>query len=115
MSNPAPARGDIVIIDMNPQAGREIGKRRPVLVISRREFNVLGFCIICPITTIVRNNPFEVRLPDTIGTHGIALTNQVKSLDWRKRNLKFLEEMPDAVTEDVIAKVVAIIQGNLQE
>jgi len=100
---------------MNPQAGREIGKRRPVLVISKREFNELGFCIICPITTTLRNNPFEVRLPDTTGIHGVVLTNQVKSLDWRKRNSKFLEEMPDIVTEDVIAKVVAIIHGDLQE
>ena len=34
-----PKKGDIVWIDFDPSAGKEIQKRRPGLVVSRYEFN----------------------------------------------------------------------------
>ncbi len=38
-SNYIPVRGDVMEINMNPQAGREIWDRRPALVLSSWNFN----------------------------------------------------------------------------
>ena len=35
----APAQGDVVWLDFNPQAGREQAGRRPAVVLSPREYN----------------------------------------------------------------------------
>ncbi|EGG49937.1 toxin-antitoxin system, toxin component, MazF family, partial [Enterococcus faecalis TX1467] len=44
-----PKKGDIVWIDFDPAAGKEIQKRRPGLVVSRYEFNrKTMFAVICP-------------------------------------------------------------------
>jgi mRNA interferase MazF len=87
-----PARGDIIWIDFDPQAGNEIQKRRPAIVISAQEFNHGKFAMVCPITSHKKGNPslFEVDLPDNLKTKGVVLTNQLRSLDWRKRNSEFI-------------------------
>ena len=55
-----PERGDIVWIDLNPQAGHEQSGRRPALVISPKEYNKkVGLAIFCPITNQVKGYPFE--------------------------------------------------------
>jgi len=52
-----PKKGDIVWIDFDPAAGKEIQKRRPGLVVSRYEFNrktmfavIFPLDIRCPMT-----------------------------------------------------------------
>ena len=39
MARYVPDKGDIVLLDFDPSAGKEIIKRRPALVISRQSFN----------------------------------------------------------------------------
>jgi mRNA interferase MazF len=47
-----PDVGDIVIIDFNPQVGREQAKRRPAICISPKEYNEKSqLAIFCPITS----------------------------------------------------------------
>jgi len=98
MANPPassiPERGDICWLDMSPQSGREQAKRRPVLIISPAEFNRIGLCIACPITSRNREWPFHIALPNGLSTAGFVMTEQVKSLDYRARNLKFIEKAP---------------------
>jgi len=44
-------RGDIVVVSLEPVVGREMqGTRRPVLVLSTKEFNALGDVLGAPIT-----------------------------------------------------------------
>ena len=45
-----PSRGEIWIVDLNPTSGIEQQGVRPVLVVSEKEFNRLGLCVVCPIT-----------------------------------------------------------------
>ena len=45
-----PSRGEIWFVNLNPTAGREQQGIRPVLVVSEKEFNRLGLCVVCPIT-----------------------------------------------------------------
>jgi len=64
--------------------------------------------IACPITSKIKNYPFEVKLK-TRNLTGVILADQVKSLDWTIRKPKFGEKAPlDALkqTQDLIALLV---------
>ncbi|WP_457923461.1 type II toxin-antitoxin system PemK/MazF family toxin [Enterococcus faecalis] len=83
-----PKKGDIVWIDFDPSAEKEIQKRRPGLVVSRYEFNRKTlFAVICPITSTIKNMPTRYTLPDEIETHGQVVISQLKSLDFAERKL----------------------------
>lgn len=46
-----PEKQDIIWLDFDPSVGRKIQKRRPALVVSRREYALqTGFVSVCPIT-----------------------------------------------------------------
>ncbi|MFY3791681.1 type II toxin-antitoxin system PemK/MazF family toxin [Ureibacillus sp. MALMAid1270] len=123
MSVVVPERGDLVVLNFNPQAGHEQAGRRNGIVLSPKEFNeATGFVAVCPITNQKKNYPFEVELPqegislDDGGypITGVVLTDQVKSLDWKARNLKVLKkynpedaqiEEIDAIIDDCLAKI----------
>ncbi|WP_274652694.1 type II toxin-antitoxin system PemK/MazF family toxin [Paenibacillus humicola] len=86
-----PARGDLVWLDFDPQAGHEQAGRRPAIVLSEADFNDLtGFALVCPITNHVKGYPFEVVLPDGLLFTGVVLTDQLKSLDVKKRSIKIV-------------------------
>ena len=42
----APARGEVWLVNLNPTVGREQQGARPVLVVSEKEFNRLGLCVV---------------------------------------------------------------------
>ena len=105
-----PERGDIVWLDFNPQLGHEQRGRRPALVISYRAYNekiCLG--IFCPITSKVKGYPFEVVI-NLKKIKGAVLSDQVKSLDWKERNIEFIEKLDEKDLEDIIEKIEAIIK-----
>ena len=90
-----PKKGDIVWIDFDPSAGKEIQKRRPGLVVSRYEVNRKTlFAVICPITSTIRNLPTRYSLPNDLDTTGQILISQLKSLDFKERKLKKIESLP---------------------
>jgi mRNA interferase MazF len=97
-----PDRGDIVWLNFNPQTGHEQKGKRPAIVISPKEYNGkvnLGF--FCPITSQEKGYPFEVKIKNE-KINGVALSDQVKSLDWTKRNIEYIT----MVTEEEIKKVI---------
>ncbi len=101
-----PDRGDAVLMDLDPQAGREQAGHRPTLVLSPQAFNRrTGLVIACPITSRNRHHDFEIPLPDHLDVKGVILTHHVKSLDWRVRSVKFMARIPEHVVNDV-SKVI---------
>jgi mRNA interferase MazF len=105
-----PERGDIVWLDFNPQAGHEQSGRRPALVISPAAYNKkVGLAIFCPVTNQEKGYPFEIKLPKTLNTKGVILSDQVKSLDWKKRNVKFICKVSEEILEDVLEKIGTLI------
>ncbi len=83
-----PSRRDMIWIDCNPQAGRDM---HPLLVLSPREFNErTGIVIGLPMTTAPYNetNPFAVRIAGPKGVVSYVLAHQPKSFDWRARGAK---------------------------
>ncbi|WOG26653.1 type II toxin-antitoxin system PemK/MazF family toxin [Endozoicomonas sp. 8E] len=103
-----PDRGDVVWINFDPSSGREIRKRRPGLVLSNKLYSrFTKYALVAPITSTIRGWPFEVKI-DGGDVSGVALCEQIKSLDYISRELEFIEKAdPDAV-EEAIAKIVAI-------
>ncbi|NND00891.1 MAG: type II toxin-antitoxin system PemK/MazF family toxin [Gammaproteobacteria bacterium] len=105
-----PDKGDIVSLDFDPSAGKEIMKRRPAYVISQKIFNEhTGFAIVAPITSTVRNMQLEVVLSDELSTQGAILLHQMKSLDFENRNVEFIEKAPPKIIGKVAGIAKAII------
>ena len=97
MNIEVPRRGEVVWIDMSPQAGREQMGRRPALVLSPAAYNgASGLAVVCPIASRVKGYPFEVRIPDGLPVHGVVLADQIKSLDWRERSTEAASVRTDA-------------------
>ena len=87
----SPERRDIIWIDCNPQAGREMKDGHPLLVLSPRAFNErTGIVIGLPMTTADYNdaNPFAVRFVGATGVVSYILIHQPKSFDWKRRGAK---------------------------
>jgi mRNA interferase MazF len=79
-----PDAGDIVWLAFDPQAGHEQAGHRPALVLSPAAYNgKTGLMVCCPMTTQVKGYPFEVQIAG--GIRSAALSDQVKSLDWKAR------------------------------
>jgi len=74
--------GDIVWLNFTPQAGHERAGHRPVLMLSPAAYNgKTSLMICCPLTTRIKNYPFEVLIAGTPAN--AVLPDQMKSLDWR--------------------------------
>lgn len=79
-----PDAGDIIWIEFDPQAGHEQAGHRPALVLSPAAYNGLTGLLLCvPMTTREKGYRFEVPIAGKRG--GIALSDQIKSFDWRAR------------------------------
>ena len=105
-----PNRGDIVWLQFTPQAGHEQAGHRPALVISPRSYNQkVGLALFCPITSNIKGYPFEVAIPSGLKATGAVLSDQIKSLDWRARSAKFVEVLPEAIFEEVIARILVLV------
>lgn len=111
-SSYVPARGDAVWITLDPQAGHEQAGRRPALVLSPTAYNArVGLALLCPITSQVKGYPFEVALPEGLAVSGVALADQVKSLDWRARKASRICAVPEEVVAQVLRKLNALLAG----
>ena len=110
MSTYCPRRGDVVWVSFNPQAGHEQAGLRPALVLSPEVYNrKVGLALLCPITSQLKGYPFEVELPPGLKTSGVVLTDQVKSLDWRARGVKFVCAAPDKIMREVLGKLSVLL------
>ncbi len=106
----APARGDIVLLDLSPQAGREMAGPHRCLVLSEARFSVAtGYAFVCPITTKIKGSPFEVPIPRGLNSVGCVVASEVRAIDYLARNARFMERAPDALTEAVQAIACAIL------
>lgn len=107
----APERGDVVWLQFTPQAGHEQAGRRPAVTLSPRLYNEkVGLGLFCPITSHVKGYPFEVRLPEGLPGGGVALCDQVKSLDWGIRHAQFVCQLPETTVAEVMAKVQTLLR-----
>lgn len=114
-----PDRQEVIWIDCNPQAGREMRDVHPFLVLSPKLFNGRTSLVIgLPMTTANYNadNPFAVAVGTVSGRKSggtsYVLCHQPKSFDWRTRGAKAhpMKRLPDARFAEVMAVLNQIIQ-----
>lgn len=105
-----PRRGDIVWIDFDPTRGHEQNGRRPAVVVSPEAYNKLSNrALFCPITSTSKGYIFEVAIEgkDVVGA---ILVDQIRTLDWNKRHIAFIEKAPLASMDDVEAKLLTLVR-----
>jgi mRNA interferase ChpB len=106
-------RGDIIALSFDPTKGREQQGARPALVLTPKAINRLGLVGVCPITQ--GGNPARAvgMAVSLMGagtqTQGIVLVQQFRMIDTAARAARLIERAPDDVTEEVRARVTALV------
>jgi len=97
-------------ITLNPQAGHEQAGRCPAVVLSPQNYNgKIGLAILCPITKQIKGYPFEVLIPEGLPVAGAILSDQLKSLDWRARDVELIRTLPTETISEVLQKLVTLL------
>jgi mRNA interferase MazF len=104
-----PEAGDIVMMNFDPQVGREQAKRRPALVLTDRRYNrASGLAVVCPLTS--KRKPYPFALPITVDdVEGAVLVDQLKSMDWAGRTAKFHSQAEPALVNKVRQYVAVLL------
>jgi mRNA interferase MazF len=104
-----PDKGDIVWLNFTPQAGHEQKGKRPAIILSPKEYNKkTGLAVCCPITSTVKGYPFEV-IVNGKKIDGAVLSDHLKNLDWKARDIKYIEKAHTEVLNEVVEKISVLI------
>jgi mRNA-degrading endonuclease toxin of MazEF toxin-antitoxin module len=108
-------RGEIWLVGLDPTEGDEQKGRRPVLIVSPGAFNrVTKVPVVLPITSggnFARMAGFAVTLAGAgTKTTGIVRCDQPRALDLGARGGRKLESIPDAVMDEVLARLSPIFE-----
>ena len=108
-------RGDIWLIGLDPTQGHEQKGRRPVLVVSPEAFNrITKVPVVLPITSggnFARTAGFAVKLEGAgTKTTGIVRCDQPRAIELGARGGKRVESVPDAIVDEVLAKLAPIFE-----
>ena len=96
MVNYIPKQKDIVYVNFNPIKGHEQSGYRPGVVISNDIFNKFSkMIIVCPITSNLKKFPTHHKIENSQKIEGSVLCEHVRSVDYEKRDVKFIEKMSD--------------------
>lgn len=108
-------RGEIWLVGLDPTQGHEQRGQRPVLIISPESFNrVTKVPVVLPITSggnFARTAGFAVPLSGAgTETTGVVRCDQPRALDLSARHGRKLEKVPEAMMDEVLAKVITIFE-----
>ncbi len=110
MKSYVPKKGDFVALTFDPQSGHEQKGRRPALVVSNTLFNEqTGLAMVCPLTTADRRYPFHVAVLNDPHITGFVMVEQVKSIDYHARKIKFIGRATNEVLDMVLSILDACI------
>jgi len=108
-------RGEIWLVSLDPTSGHEQKGRRPVLIVSPEAFNrITKVPVVLPIKSggnFARTAGFAIPLTDAgTKTTGVVRCDQPRALDLAARRGRKLESIPDAVMDEVLARVSPIFE-----
>jgi mRNA interferase MazF len=106
-----PDRGDLVEMNFQPAAGREIDKRRPAIVISPLAYNrKSGVCLAVPVSSDLTPGPFWIKMPEGyLPRPSLILCDYLKSFDYRERAASFLRHLPDELVEEIVSNLLDLV------
>ncbi|MFA6062335.1 MAG: type II toxin-antitoxin system PemK/MazF family toxin [Gallionella sp.] len=106
-------RGEIYLVSLDPTEGHEQRGSRPVLIVSPSEFNeATKLPIVCPITS---GGDFARRIGFAVPISGIKITgvvrcDQPRVLDLVARNARKVDTLPEAIMDEVLARLAPIFE-----
>ena len=108
-------RGDVWLVAVDPTYGHEQRGKRPVLIVSPDAFNyVTKAPVVVPITSggsFARTAGFAVKLEGAgTKTTGIVRCDQPRAVDLDARGGRRLESVPEAIMNEVLAKLGPIFE-----
>ncbi len=109
MADYIPDRGDVIWLDFEPTKAKEIGKYRPALVLSPRDYaKATGFIVACPISTSIRGNEMEVPI-NGLDNPSVVVSTVVNTYSWKERRVKKITMASCDTIEQVLIRLVPII------
>jgi mRNA-degrading endonuclease toxin of MazEF toxin-antitoxin module len=108
-------RGEIWLVSLDPTSGHEQRGRRPVLIVSPDIFNrVTKVPVVLPVKTggnFARTAGFAVPLTSAgTKTAGVIRCDQPRALDLGARGGKKLETVPEAIMDEVLARLTPLFE-----
>ncbi len=98
-------RGDVFLVNLNPNRGDEIQKTRPCVVVSPDELNAyLRTFIVAPLTTGAHPYPFRVSCRFQARA-GYVVIDQIRTID-QERLVRRLGKLPPST----LTRVLAVLQ-----
>jgi len=106
-----PKQGDICYMNFAPTKGHEQNGLRPAVVVSRGEYNKFtNMVVLCPITSNTKAFPTHYKLINTKKIKGSVLCEHIRSVDFKVRNLSFVEKIDSMELEKIIDIINSIIE-----
>ncbi|MEP9378937.1 type II toxin-antitoxin system PemK/MazF family toxin [Aquabacter sp. CN5-332] len=104
------AAGDIAWVELDPVLGTEQAGRRPALIVSMNLYNEISRrVLVCPISSRLRDWPYNVALPEGIRTKGAVLVDQLRTVDHAVRVFGVIERAPPSVLAEVQGRLATIL------
>lgn len=104
-----PDRKDIILLDFEPTKGKEIGKYRPALVLSSKDYNQkTGLLICCPISNSIRGGATEVPVTN-IDKPSVVAASLVQTLSWASRKAKKIATAEEGVFENTLLRLLPLL------
>lgn len=108
-----PERNHIIWLDFEPTRGKEIGKYRPALVLSSKEYNnKSGLLICCPISTSIRCVLTEVAV-NNLDQPSVVAANLIQTLSWKERKAKLITQAESNILTEVLKRILPLIGADL--
>jgi len=107
----APQRGDLIKLDFGSTQGHEQRGYRRAIVLSPSAYNAkTSLAIVCAITSQQKGYPFEVEIPKGLKVTGVILSDQVRTIDWKARNVKIVDHAPSSCINKVAENLAKLIR-----
>lgn len=104
-----PDRNEIIWLDFEPTKGKEIGKYRPVLVLSSKDYNkITGLLICCPISTSIRGAVTDVAI-NNLDKPSVVAASLIQTLSWQDRKAQRITEAEPDIFKEVILRIIPLI------
>ena len=107
-----PDTGDIAWVDFSPHAGGETAYRHPAIVLTPAAYSAAtGLALVVPVTTKAKGGTFEVPVRGARRARGVALANELLSIDFAARRAEKFDDCPADVLRRIRDIAEALIRG----
>ena len=106
-----PDRGDLIEMNFQPAAGRQIDKRRPAIVLTPQAYNKrAGICLAVPLSSDLTPGPLWIMMPPGyLPKPSMILCDYIKSFDYRERSATLLHRLPESLVQQIVGNLLDLV------